>query len=356
MHTKGDKLKCNTLNPQDIRKFHQAFYAKPVKTFQDNFILKFMKVHTPKRRRRNVGNRAESITYTKFYVRTYIKPYKLIRVCQRSFSKILGVGIHRLRNISKKFLLYGDIPQEKRGGDRVSSKNSAKKENVKQFIESFKRIESHYCRSAISERKYVSSDLNIRKMWRMYQNKQEDETLKVRQCFFRNVFNTNYNIGFKTPRQDVCSKCTEFTDKIKKSQNEEKVLLMASLRIHKLKAKCFYTFLREYDEHTFSISFDCQKNQVLPKVADQAAYYSRQLYIYNFTIVIGTSTNKFPRENVRIYTWTENVHAKSSNEIASAVFDLLSQIDLTDKKKVRMLADGCGSQNKNSTMIAMLAY
>lgn len=252
MHKKGDKLKCNTLNPQDIR-FHQAFYAKPVKTFQHNFILKFMKVHTPKRRRRNVGNRAESITYTKFYVRTYIKPYNLIRVCQRSFSKILGVGIHRLRNISKKILLYGDIPQEKRGGDRVSSKNSAKKENVKQFIKSFKCIESHYCRSVISERKYVSSDINIRKMWRMYQNKQEDETLKVRQCFFRNIFITNYNIGFKTPRQDVCSKCTEFTDKIKKSQNEEKVLLMASLRIHKLKAKCFYTFLWEYDEHIFNI-------------------------------------------------------------------------------------------------------
>lgn len=71
-------------------------------------------------------------------------------------------------------------------------------------------------------------------MWRMYQNKQEDETLKVRQCFFRNIFNTNYNIGFKTPRQDVCSRSSELTDEIKKLQNEEKVLLMASFRIHKL--------------------------------------------------------------------------------------------------------------------------
>lgn len=79
----------------------------------------------------------------------------MIRVCQRTFSKILGVGIHRLRNISKKFLLHVTIPQENRGGDRV---NSAKKENVKRFIESFTCIESHYCRSATSERKYVSSD------------------------------------------------------------------------------------------------------------------------------------------------------------------------------------------------------
>lgn len=315
-----------------------------------------MKVHSPKRRRRQVGSRAESKTYTKFYMRTYTKPYKLIRVCHQAFSKALGVGIHRLRNISKKILLNGTMPQENRGGDRVSRKSSTKKKNVMQFIESFKCIESHYCRSATAERKYVSSDLNIRKMWRMYQAKQENEDLKVRECFFRNIFNTKYNIGFKTPKVDVCSKCMELTGKIKKAQNGEKVQLMASLRVHKLKAQCFYTFLREHDEQTFSISFDCQKNQVLSKVSDQIAYYSRQLYIYNFTIVIGASTNQFPKENVRIYTWSEDVHAKSSNEIASAVFDLISKTDLSGKKKVRMMADGCGSQNKNSTMIAMVGY
>lgn len=114
-------------------------------------------------------------------------------------------------------------------------------------------------------------------------------------------------------------------------------------------------FLRKFNDEIFMISFDCQKNQVLSKVADQIAYYSRQLYNYNFTIVIGTSTNKFPKENVRIYTWTENVHAKSSNEIVSAVFDLVTD-RFDGKKKIRMMADGCGSQNKNSTMIAMAAH
>lgn len=45
-----------------------------------------------------------------------------------------------------------------------------------------------------------------------------------------------------------------------------------------------------------------KKIRLLPKVADQIPYYSRQLYIYNFTIEMGTSTNKFQKENVRIYT------------------------------------------------------
>lgn len=351
------KLKCNDLNPQDIRKFHQAFFAKADKVYQDNFILKFIKVNTPQRRRRKVKNRAEAEFFTKYYIRTYTKPYKLVRVCQNAFKKILGVGTHRLRNIAKKFLVSGQIPQERRGGDRVSRKTLAKKENVMKFIETFQCIESHYCRSATSTRKYVSSDLNIKKMWRLYQENQTDEKLKVRHCFFRRIFVVHYNIGFKTPRVDICSKCSELSEKIKNEKVEtEKVALMTALRIHKLKAKSFYMFLRELDDETLTISFDCQKNQVLPKVADQIAYYSRQLYIYNFTIVIGTSTNKFQKENVRIYTWTENIHAKSSNEIASAVFDLLSKADLTGKKKIRMMADGCGSQNKNSTMITMVAH
>lgn len=194
-------------------------------------------------------------------------------------------------------------------------------------------------------------------MWRLYQEKQEDVTLKVKECYFRNIFVNNYNIGFKTPSTDVCSKCLKLKEKIKVERNEAaKVQHMTALRIHKLKARMFFIMLREYDERTFTISFDCQKNQALPKVADQAAYYSRQLYIYNFTIIIGTSTNKFPKQNVRIYTWNENVYAKSSNEIASAVFHLLTQTNLTGKTKLRIMADGCGSQNKNSTMIAMCAY
>ncbi|RVE45245.1 hypothetical protein evm_010135 [Chilo suppressalis] len=250
------------------------------------------------------------------------------KICQRVFLQILGIGIHRVRNIAKKFLTAGQLPIESRGGDRISHKNTHKAQAVMQFIESFKCVESHYCRSSTSTRKYVSSELNIKKMWKMYQVKHSDE-FKVRQCFFRNIFVKKYNIGFKTPRVDVCSKCLEFSVKIKSQQNPAlKQMLITEQRIHKLKANSFYYYLKQKEDKTLTMSFDCQKNQVLPKIPDQSAYYSRQLYNYNFTIVVGTSTQNFLKENVHIYTWTENTHCKSSNEIASAVFDLLKKIDL----------------------------
>lgn len=57
------------------------------------------------------------------------------------------------------------------------------------------------------------------------------------------------------------------------------------------------------------MSHDCQKNQVLPNVSDQAAYYSRQLFMYNFTIVVDHAL-KEANKGVFIYTWTEDRHDK----------------------------------------------
>lgn len=140
-------------------------------------------------------------------------------------------------------------------------------------------------------------------MWKMYIN-QCDES-KVRECYFRAIFNRCYNLGFGSPRTDTCSKCTELQEKIKTSTDTtQKTNLMAEKRLHILKSKAFYRLLKEVREDMVVFSFDCQKNQVLPKIPDQAAYYSRQLYIYNFAIVKSVPENTLGKENVRRKTST----------------------------------------------------
>lgn len=99
-------------------------------------------------------------------------------------------------------------------------------------------------------------------------------------------------------------------------------------------------------------SFDCQKNNALPKLPDQAAYFSRQINLYNFTAVVRSS--KSPLNNMHIYYWNETDNAKASNQIATAVFHLLTNLDIAQNITViRLFADGCGGQNKNSTVIGM---
>lgn len=57
----------------------------------------------------------------------------------------------------------GDMPSEKRGGDRKLKNYEDKKQSVINFIKKFNVIESHYCRSKTSNRLYLNSDLNIQK-------------------------------------------------------------------------------------------------------------------------------------------------------------------------------------------------
>uniref|UniRef100_A0A1B6EC16 DUF7869 domain-containing protein n=1 Tax=Clastoptera arizonana TaxID=38151 RepID=A0A1B6EC16_9HEMI len=102
-----------------------------------------------------------------------------------------------------------------------------------------------------------------------------------------------------------------------------------------------------------TFSFDCQKNQC-PKIPDQASYYLRQLYIYNFTICEGTSKDPQTKDKIFSYVWLENQYKKGSNQIASALYHRLLNTDLTGVHIIKVAADGCGGQNKNKIVIGML--
>lgn len=101
-----------------------------------------------------------------------------------------------------------------------------------------------------------------------------------------------------------------------------------------------------------TLVFDCQKNQILPKVTDQTAYYSRQLYIYNFAVVYLREDG----ETAKLFTWTENESSKSSNEICSALYHCLRSLEVTTERIFRLCCDGCPCQNKNSAMVYCAAY
>ena len=89
--------------------------------------------------------------------------------------------------------------------------------------------------------------------------------------------------------------------------------LVIQKRLHSLKYKAFYRILKEDSQDTKTISFGCQKNQPLPKLPDQSAYFSRQFNLYHFAIVEGNSKTKLGKENVQSYYWNETTHVKGGN-------------------------------------------
>lgn len=341
--------------------FYGAFYDTTVrpnemKINQDCFIIKFTEATKPVRSRPVNDLKGDKAMTIKYFIYNKLKKEK-IPVCQKAYLNTLRLTKCRVIGVVKRHFENGQSPREKRGGDRKLKVYESKRNSVIRFVKKFQVIENHYCRSKTQNRQYLESDLNIKKMWLMY-NTQSEEELKVKQCFFRHVFRTKFNIGFGSPRTDECSTCISFHEQIKHSHDpQEKQNMMAAQRCHKLKAKSFYNMLKEKRENLLTFSFDCQKNQVLPRVPDQSAYYSRQLYKYNVTIVVGDSKAKQNKENVFIYDYDESQHKKGSNEISSVVYDFLTNLKVPPTvTTIRAMSDGCGGQNKNTTMMGMLSY
>lgn len=343
---------CRQLKMADLMKIHKDFYSRKDKIGQDIYVLKWCKSTTP-RRHRNVTQTTKSLSIE------YSLPTvdgKLLRVCRETFCSVLGLKKDRIQGVLKRYQ-KGMVPEECRGGDRIKDKNDAKKNAMANFIESFRSVESHYCRSKVAIRTYLPCELNIKKLARMY-NESVDETLQVKESYFRSYFNNKYNIGFGTPKTDVCSTCLKVKEELKIERNERKRnKIMTKHRVHKLKSAAFFQLLKEIKNNREVFSIDCQKNLCLPKLPDQAAYFSQQYNFYNFCVVHGSSKEKLDKNNIWCYVWTDLDLPKNSSVISSALYNALCSFEFGDSiKEILIFADGCSGQNKNMTMIGMLCF
>lgn len=338
---------------QDIRRAHQKFYSEANKIKQDEIILRFSQVTSTKRIRSRKDQYSKQVTVKYLLPRLVGEHSEMVRVCKTAFRKILQITKRRVETVCKKYYTTGDSLKENRRGDTRSEKYINHVAAAKSFIEGLKPIQSHYNRSRNITRHYLSSDLTIKFLWEMY-NKSKPE-LTVQYDYFRNIFDLQYNIGFGSPATDRCSFCMMSEERIKLSVcPSEKNEFSTKLKVHKMKADRFYQKIAEQEEGVLTFSFDCQKNQVIPKVPDQRAYYSRQLYVYNFTVCIGSSHDNQNKDNTFLYVWAESEHKKGSNEIASCIFHRLSNTDFSGVHTVQLFSDGCGGQNKNQIVLGML--
>lgn len=340
---------------KEIKTFHSLLYSTTDKIKQDTFLLKCCQGHKPKRTKNpNSHKHNVSITYN-----VLISDGKFVRVCKNAFINITNISRDRIERVIRNFVGKSEMPTEKRGGDKVGIKNDPQKDAIKMFIESLKCVESHYCRSKTGhERVYLPCELNFKKLWQMYQNSTSPKNC-VKLDFFRTFVKKIYNLAFGTPKSDVCSTCLRFQENVKAADltAEQSVDLKTEQRLHELKAAAFYNKLKSTHPNTEIFSFDCQKNLAVPKLPDQACYFSQQINYYNFTIVHGTSKAKLNLTNVTSYTWTEVDAAKDSNAIASAVYTMLTNYTFENTiEKIDLFADGCGGQNKNVIMMTMLSF
>lgn len=345
---KSKKLNCCSVSLKDIQRQREIFYGYTSKIQQDQKLCHFMSVCPPHRRRKRDTTQENNCKPKSFHVFYYFRTKVVtVPVCKKFIMAAFNISAGRIRTVAK-FLESGQVPKEKRGGDRVSNKSVEKKNKVKEFIASLPASESHYNRKK-SSRIYISCDLNINKLFEMYNNRQSNN-LKVSLTMFKNIFYNNFNIGFKSPACDVCGTCLNLKHAISKETGKNKIKSMTDLRIHKLRANAFYKLAKESPPKSISFAFDLQQVHPLPKTPIQDAFYLRQISFYAFCCV--DMNSKHPS----FYTWDESQAKRGSTEIGSALLHHLRTLDLADCDTIRLFCDGCAGQNKNSYIMHILAY
>lgn len=273
---------------------------------------------------------------------------KDIKVCKKMFLDTLDISERVVFTAIGKLTDLGVCESEKRG--KCSGRGlSEEKERIKQHINSFPRLESHYARKD-SRREYLESNLSILKMYEMYiDSRKKEGCLKpASERTYRDVFNNDFNIGFHKRMKDRCDTCTAYenTKSTESEEYKEHRRLVEESRLFKSKIKDGLLG----DQSKCAAVFDLEEVLPCPSSNESCLYYKRKLSTYNLTVF------DYRNGQGHCYVWPETEALRGSNEIASCVFMYLTQLKAEGISQVVLFSDSCGGQNRNRNFLSMLWY
>ncbi|CAH2009717.1 unnamed protein product [Acanthoscelides obtectus] len=226
------------------------------------------------------------------------------------------------------------------------------KQQVMSHIDSFPKIESHYCRRD-SKKEYLSPELNISIMYRLYQEYcEENDMSPVSRFVYQSIFHEHDPpLSFYKPKKDQCTVCNVF----KASQNKEPS--RANFENHKRREKESLEMkgndkkraVENKGREFRAISFDLQAILPIPFAGDSQVYYKSHLNVYNFTIYDCSNKDGI------CYVWDETHGSKGSSEIGTCLYKYLQSLPQT-VEHVATFSDTCGGQNRNKFVSAAMLY
>lgn len=283
-----------------------------------------------------------------------------VQVCKTTFCDTFGITLKRVSVLCNKTLL-GDLSvSDKRGGKRPQ-RNQAWKEKIVEFIASIPSRKSHYGRERHPNKRYLSSDLNVTKLYTAFLEKHELAVLDkppVSRQWFNEIFKKEFCLVFAPPRVDTCSTCDGYNISISTSKNPNDRRMEELKRdIHHRKAKAAQTLMaktvkdsQEPNSDTCVISYDLQQQSYIPTLTHTQMYYSTQYTCINLGIHLEDEAKGF------MYMWEELAGKRGCNEIGSCLYTFITTELQSEKRKLIFWSDNCAGQNKNQGMLAMYIY
>ncbi|XP_039293223.1 uncharacterized protein LOC120353480 isoform X1 [Nilaparvata lugens] len=214
----------NKINNDERQMILDRFWDIGDQTQQRNFVINHLEVIEPKYRYQREGsNRGKNYAYY------FDLNSSRTRVCKTFFLNTLSISNTFVNTALSKKDEMGIVQGDLRGKHVNHKKvDDSIKKGIREHIDSFCRIESHYCR-ADSKREYIDGGLTIASMYRMYKEKKMSEgELYGKPYLYETIFNTEFNISFHKPKKDLCVLC----EKIKDLNEEEKQKIKVQYEQH----------------------------------------------------------------------------------------------------------------------------
>lgn len=209
------------------------------KSKQDTFLGGLIHLKPVSRQRSRNGSRPNKTCSVQYEVRLGIN---VISVCKKAFCSIFGVGKTAVDRIVKKLQNNIPSPSDNRGKhhNRPNKLPADIHFQINTHINSFPKRQSHYIRLDNSNTRYLSPDLSVAKLYRLFLQKYEPDfwtvysedretvTMKprVKYPYFAKYFASNFNISFAYPRSDTYQTCDQLLKSIQNETDAEKHPLM----------------------------------------------------------------------------------------------------------------------------------
>lgn len=344
------RFHCNqNINEEERRQLFKKFYEIQTYDLQTAFLSSCIKKVQPKRRKTDAAKEKHYSTAISLLGK---------RVCKIFFLRTFDISVRRFQVVCSKTTDLGIVESDKRGTKEPPNKmESSKKKTVLIHIRMFPKYASHYSRKDNPNARYLSGDLSISKMYKMYQefcNERHEEPVK--ESYYRFVFNTEFNLKFHKPYSDTCSRCDNFHNIIKHSKDEVLVNnTKRDLELHQRKAKKANDAKKsdieanKNSEDTVVICFDLQQTLPTPLLSTSKVFYLRQLWTYNFCVY-----NLLSGES-HMFVWDETIASRGSQEIGSCLVQFIKNLP-PNITKIIAYSDSCGGQNKNKNICKLFTF
>ena len=347
------KLGCvDRLSEEERREIHSRFWQLGSHSAQTSFIAGCVEetyVKTKKFVSPNLPSKSG-----KFFQRKFVLSSgdKCVRICKSVFLKTLAISDGRLHRALLNKRKNGGVAQgDKRGKhgkqNRISEDLIA---DVKEHIASFPSNTSHYTRSHSVTRKYLSPNLSINEMYRLYVERcKVNGKQAVKASMYRHIFNTKFNLSFHSPWKDTCKKCDCLKIAIESEADiNKKRILEDEHQLHLRKAEAVRSLLQTERDRSVpdveAFTFDLQKVFSLPNITTGEAFYCRQLSTYNLGI------HSLSSDNAIMNIWHEGIASRGPDEIGSCVLLHCQKLAAAGVRKLSVYTDSCGGQNRNKKL------